>query len=191
MAASGVSIPPKAIAFSILLGAGAAGASETPPPAYQIAAQRADVPPEVLYAVALQETGLAINHRLVPWPWTINVARVPHRYNSQEQACDALLASIQNTPLTRIDVGLGQINLGYQQHRYQHPCHLLLPYHNLAIAADILREHHKPGDDWLIAIGQYHHPAGGDLAERYRQRVNLHLARITTTPNSSMEDHLP
>ena len=29
------------------------------------------------------------------------------------------------------------------------PCDLLDPYRNLALAAEILREQHTPGDDWL------------------------------------------
>jgi hypothetical protein len=43
------------------------------------------------------------------------------------------------TPHTRIDAGLGQINLGYHKHRYTSACDLLDPYRNLAIAAEILR----------------------------------------------------
>ncbi|MBD3697620.1 hypothetical protein IE981_14840 [Klebsiella pneumoniae] len=57
--------------------------------------------------------------------------------------------------------GAGSDQLGYQKHRYSHPCDLLDPYRNLAIAAEILREQHTPGEDWLLAIGRYHRPAGG------------------------------
>ena len=49
-------------------------AQEVPPPAYQLAAQRAGIPSTVLYAVALQESGLRRNGRIVPWPWSLNVA---------------------------------------------------------------------------------------------------------------------
>src|SRR3546814_5438961 len=44
------------------------------PPAYQLAAQRAGIPSAVLYAVALQESGIRRNGRIVPWPWSLNVA---------------------------------------------------------------------------------------------------------------------
>ena len=78
----------------------------------------------------------------------------------------------------RIDAGLGQVNLGYHAHRYTQPCELLDPYRNLAIAAEILREQHTPGEDWLLAIGRYHRPAGGAPAARYRRSVHRHLTRV-------------
>lgn len=150
-----------------------------PPPAYRIAAQGAGVPPSVLYAVALQESGLRFRDRLVPWPWTLNVAGRAERYALRREACAGLQRALSRTPAKRIDVGLGQINLGYHAHRYDHPCELLDPYRNLAIAADILREQRAPGEDWLPAIGRYHRPAGGALADRYRQNVSRHLRRLS------------
>ena len=74
--------------------------------------------------------------------------------------------AMREAPLTRIDAGLGQINLGYQQHRYDHPCDLLDPYRNLVIAAEILKEQHNPGEEWILAVG------------RYRRSVGQHLARV-------------
>jgi soluble lytic murein transglycosylase-like protein len=154
-------------------------AREIPPPAYQLAAQRAGIPSVVLYAVALQESGIRRNNRLVPWPWSLNVAGEARRYASRAAACTDLHQALQETPPTRIDAGLGQINLGYQKRHYRHPCDLLDPYRNLAIAATILREQHTPGDDWLFAIGRYHRPAGGAPAVRYRLRVAQHLNRMS------------
>lgn len=158
--------------------AGIASAQEVPPPAYQLAAQRAGIPSTVLYAVALQESGARINGRLVPWPWSLNVAGASRRYASRAEACAGLRSALRDVPPTRIDAGLGQINLGYQKHRYRQPCDLLDPYDNLRIAAEILREQHSPGEDWLLAIGRYHRPAGGAPAARYRRSVDQHLARV-------------
>jgi len=142
------------------------------PPAYQLAAQRAGIPSAVLYAVALQESGIQRNNsrtqRLIPWPWSLNIAGQSRRFDTRAQACAALRQALRTIPSTRIDVGLAQINLGYQQHRYRQPCELLDPYRNLAIAADILKEQHRPDEDWLLAIGRYHRPAGGEPAARYR-----------------------
>lgn len=162
--------------------AGPALAQEVPPPAYQLAAHQSGIPSTVLYAVALQESGTRLNHRLVPWPWTLNVAGVGHRFPTRATACAHLQQALRNVPPTRIDVGLGQINLGYQRHRYDHPCELLDPYRNLALAAQILREQHAPGQDWLITIGRYHRPAGGAPAARYRLSVGRHLARVLGEP---------
>lgn len=153
-------------------------AQDVPPPAYQIAAHRAGIPSTVLYAVALQESGLQRDGRLVPWPWTLNVAGAPHRFSSRAKACAGLQKALREAPPTRVDAGLGQINLGYQKHRYPQPCDLLDPYRNLAIAAEILREQHSDGEDWLLAIGRYHRPAGGAPAARYRSSVHKHLQRV-------------
>lgn len=153
-------------------------AQELPPPAYQLAAQQAGVPSPVLYAVALQESGTRLRGRLIPWPWTLNVAGKAERYATRAEACADLTQALARTPATRIDVGLGQVNLGYQAHRYRWPCELLDPYRNLAIAADILQAQHASGDNWLIAIGRYHRPAGGEPAARYRRGVRQHLARV-------------
>ncbi|MGR0116423.1 lytic transglycosylase domain-containing protein [Ralstonia pseudosolanacearum] len=153
-------------------------AQEAPPPAYQLAAQQAGVPSPVLYAVALQESGARLHGRLIPWPWTLNVAGKTERYATHAQACIGLQQALAHTPSSRIDAGLGQINLGYQVTRYDRPCDLLDPYRNLAIAAAILREQHVLGEDWLQAMGRYHRPAGGKAAARYRRSVHQHLTRV-------------
>ncbi|EPA95382.1 lytic transglycosylase [Pseudomonas sp. FSL W5-0299] len=162
--------------------AGTAQAQEIPPPVYQVAAQHAGIPSTVLYAVTLQESGIRLRGRLVPWPWTLNVAGKAQRYATRAEACAGLRQALRRTPTTRIDAGLGQVNLGYHPQRYARPCDLLDPYRNLAIAAEILREQHTPGDDWLLAIGRYHRPAGGAPAARYRHSVGQHLARVLGKP---------
>lgn len=158
-----------------------AHAQEVPPPAYQLAAQRAGIPSTVLYAVALQESGIRRNDRIVPWPWSLNVAGQSRRFATRTDACAALQQAMRSTHHTRIDAGLGQINLGYHKQRYARACDLLDPYRNLAIAAEILKEQHAPGEDWLLAIGRYHRPAGGEPAARYRRSVFRHLARVQGT----------
>jgi hypothetical protein len=173
---------PGLVRLALFLGAGFwtpfVLSQETPPPAYQLAARHAGVPSSVLYAVALQESGVKLQDRLVPWPWTLNVAGRSQRYATRAEACTELNRAIGRSPIKQIDVGLGQINLGYQRHRYTTPCDLLDPYRNLAVAAEILQEHHTPGEDWLLAIGRYHRPAGGEAAARYRHSVQRHLMRV-------------
>ena len=153
-------------------------ARELPPPAYQLAAAQAQVPSDVLYAVALQESGRSLRGRVVPWPWTLNVAGQSRRYATQRQACSNLRQILRVTPATRVDAGLGQLNVGHQRHRVRQPCELLEPYRNLRLAATILREQYDPAQGWLMAAGRYHRPAGGTPAMRYRQSVGRHLARV-------------
>lgn len=183
--------PQSAWRVALLLGAcvwaSVAPAQEEPPPAYQIAAKHAGLPSPVLYAVALQESGTRLRGRLIPWPWTLNVAGRGERYATRAQTCARLRQALTRIPANRIDAGLGQVNLGYQAHRYSHPCELLDPYRNLAIVAEILKEQYIEGEDWLAAIGRYHRPAGGAPAARYRRSVHQHLVRVLgprTTPSA-------
>jgi len=184
MAASAVAAMPALQPLRVLLltaaslYVGSVPAQELPPPAYQLAAQRGGIPSTVLYAVALQESGVRRNGRLVPWPWSLNVAGQSRRFATRADACSGLQQAMRSTPHTRIDAGLGQINLGYHAHRFTSPCDLLDPYRNLAIAAEILKEQYVSGEDWLLAIGRYHRPAGGEPAARYRRSVSRHLARV-------------
>ncbi len=153
-------------------------AQETPPPAYQLAAQTAGIPSEVLYAVALTESGIRIENKVRPWPWTLNIAGKGRFFKTREDACIALTKALADYSAKRVDVGISQINYGYHGHKVAAPCDLLDPQINLSIAADLLKYHHKKGEDWLIAIGRYHHPAGGEHADRYRKVVKNHLFRI-------------
>ena len=155
-----------------------AGTPDRVPAAYRLAARQAGVPAAVLYAVALQESGMRFRGRLVPWPWTLDVAGRSLRFATRLEACIGLHRAIARVTLLQIDAGLGQINLGYQAGRYAFPCELIDPYRNLAIAARILREQHAAGGDWLAAIGRYHRPAGGAAAARYRRSVRRHLVEV-------------
>ena len=191
--ATPVAIASARLALALCLAAWASftPAQEVPPPAYQLAAQQAGIPSPVLYAVALQESGMRLRGRLIPWPWTLNVAGQAERYATRAEACASLRRALARAPASRVDAGLGQVNLGYHAHRYAQPCELLDPYRNLAIAAEILKEQHTPGEDWLMAIGRYHRPAGGEPAARYRLSVRKHLARVLGTPTPSTRNRTP
>lgn len=164
-----------------ILGAHEAHTRQAPPPAYQIAAQTAGVPASILFALALQESGAMLHGRLIPWPWTLNIAGKPHRYATRVQACSALKHALRSKPATKIDAGLGQVSVGFHGHRVRQPCDLLDPYRNLAVTATILGEQHNPGEDWSVAIGRYHRPAGGIRAVRYERAVRRHLTRLLGT----------
>lgn len=152
------------------------------PEAYRLAAERSRVPPELLWAVAQAESGANLKGRHIPWPWTLNIAGTGYRYASQQQACDALQAAIRRTSAKRIDVGLGQINIGWNRAYFTAPCDALHPWQNLSLAARLLRQHYDehPGS-WLDAAARYHRPAGGAPAARYRRQVR-HLLQQGRQP---------
>jgi hypothetical protein len=167
------------LGIGIWFASAVAAAELSPPSAYQWAADIAGVPSFVLWAVALEESGTPLQGRLVPWPWTLNIAGAPNHYANRAAACDALRWTLLSIQPTRIDVGLLQVNMGYHGRRYSlQPCALLDPYTNLVVGADILRGHHVPGEDWMVAVGRYHRPAGGQPAIEYQRRVAKFLPHM-------------
>ena len=127
-------------AIALLLTVLAVQADELPPPAYQLAAHDADIPSTVLFAIALQESGIRVRGRLLPWPWTLNIAGTPYRFATRQAACKALLQALARQDAKRVDAGLGQTNLGYHRQRFSSPCEALDPYRNLAVTAALLQE---------------------------------------------------
>jgi hypothetical protein len=169
---------PRLSGIAILLMVLAVQADELPPPAYQLAAHDADIPSTVLLAIALQESGIHVRGRLLPWPWTLNIAGTPYRFATRQAACHALLQALARHDAKRVDAGLGQINLGYHGQRYSTPCEALDPYRNLAVTAALLQEHHAATGDWVSAAGRYHRPGGGTPAARYRAGFSRQLERL-------------
>ncbi|WP_017905078.1 hypothetical protein [Pseudomonas asplenii] len=154
-------------------------AASSLPLAYQWATQGTPVPPQVLYALAQQESGAWLRGRLVPWPWTLNVAGQGQRFADRQSACTALLLAISDVGAKRVDAGLGQINLGWNGQYFTHPCQALDPYRNLRVATTLLLTHKHADIGWETTAGRYHRPAGGEPAERYRQTFARHLARLS------------
>jgi len=157
------------------------------PSAYQFAAKQAGVPPAVLYALALTESAVPLKQGLRPWPWTLNIAGKSHYFRHQQAACAAILHAVVKHGAKRVDVGLGQINLGWHTDLFERPCDALQPHRNLRHAAHLLRGHFEQSGDWLTAAARYHRPAGGLPAQRYRERFTRHLAQVLQVT----EDRLP
>lgn len=162
------------------------------PSGYQRVALQHGVPAESLYSLALAESSRQLSHGTRPWPWTINVAGKGYRYESRQAAWQALQQFMKSHPLKRIDVGIAQVNLGWNGHRFSSTWDAFDPYINLNAAARILREcwERNPGS-WLKAAGCYHHPAGGKPAARYRQIVSQKLASLTPSQPRSITTLAP
>jgi hypothetical protein len=169
---------PRLSGIALMLTVLAVQADELPPPGYQLAAHDADIPSTVLFAITLQESGIHVRGRLLPWPWTLNIAGIPYRFATRQAACHALLQALALHDAKRVDVGLGQINLGYHGQRFSGPCGALDPYRNLAVTAALLQEHHAATGDWVLAAGRYHRRAGGTPAARYREGFSRQLERL-------------
>ncbi|WP_193092069.1 lysozyme family protein [Halomonas colorata] len=140
------------------------------------------VPPEILYAVALNESKVSLEQGVRPWPWTLNIAGKGYHFETRDEACDVLFRSVFDTQV--IDVGIAQLNIRWQPqlfgagNRFVDYCDALDPYANLEEAARLLRQHYDASGDWLIAAGRYHRPAGGEPAARYRRAIAANLAEL-------------
>jgi len=163
------------------------GFAMTLPSAYQVAAQQAGVPPAVLYALALTESGVRLKQGVRPWPWTLNVAGKSVYFRNQQAACAGMRRAVARHGAKRVDVGLGQINLGWHAGLFARPCEALQPHRNLRHTAHLLRGHFEQSGDWLAAAARYHRPAGGTPAAQYRQRFTRQLAQVLQVT----EDRLP
>ncbi len=155
------------------------------PPAYQTVAEAEGVPPALLYAIALTESGTPLDGRRVrPWPWTLNVAGNGERYPSRLAAWRALKRYLASG-ITRVDVGFMQVNWAFHHHRLADPWRALDPWFNLATGARILKEEYTRTADWLTAAGRYHAgapttPARRRRAAAYRRKVAAWLQRISS-----------
>ncbi|EBS4798470.1 TPA: transglycosylase SLT domain-containing protein [Salmonella enterica subsp. enterica serovar Adelaide] len=166
-------------------GVGSAAAAEkgrglqTIPPGYHLVATEVGVPAEALYSVSLAETSRKLPHGERPWPWTLNVAGKGYRYNTRQEAYGAMLSFMRRYPLKRIDVGIAQVNLGWNGTYFNSYYEALDPYTNLRVAARILKScyDNNPGS-WIQAAGCYHHPAGGKPARIYKSIVKRKLATL-------------
>ena len=169
--------------------------AQTIPDGYVQVARAHGIPAEVLYAVSLTETAMApgdmagvmqysrrdgrLPDASRPWPWTLNVAGKGYRYASRLEAWQALQVFLKRYPARRIDVGIAQVNLGWNGHRFPSTWAAFDPYTSLETAAVILqacRQRHP--ESWLKTAGCYHHPAGGKPAVRYTAAVRRHLDRL-------------
>lgn len=155
----------------------------TIPAAYHHIAREERVPAESLYSLALTESARKTKQGVRPWPWTLNVAGRGYRYASREEAMQGLLQHMRRHSTKRIDVGLAQVNLGWNGHRFSSLQEAFEPYTNLRVAARILRECYdaNPGS-WLRAAGCYHHPAGGKPAAVYIASFKRQLNTFSYTP---------
>ncbi|EKT7009276.1 transglycosylase SLT domain-containing protein [Salmonella enterica] len=162
-------------------------AYSTVPEGYRRVAEEYGVPAEALYSVSLAESSRRLPQGERPWPWTLNVAGKGYRYATREEAYQALLGFMRHHPLRRIDVGIAQVNLGWNGAFFHSYREALEPYTNLRAAAQILRHCYEmnPGS-WLQAAGCYHHPAGGKPARTYRAIVQRKLATLDAAASDSL-----
>lgn len=139
-------------------------------------ARRGGVPPEVLHAVALTETGRKSNGRIRPYPWAINREGKGYWFKTREEAIAFARESLTEGRKS-FDVGCVQIN--YRWHGFAFPSleDMFDPQWTATYAAQFLRTLYEERGSWSEAAGAYH-SLSPDLAAIYRERFDRILAGL-------------
>ena len=132
------------------------------------------IPPQLLSAIALTETGTRrtdITGRPVfmAWPWTINVEGRGYFFPDKAAAVARvrqLLAKGQRS----IDVGCMQVNLKHHPHAFTSPERAFDPLSNVRYAAAFVSDLSDRTGSWSEAVGIYH-SANPDRGDPYRNMV--------------------
>jgi hypothetical protein len=129
------------------------------------------IPPGLVHAVALAESGrwLADKGTTRPWPWTVTSGADSFFLGSKPEALRKV-DELRSEGRTNIDVGCMQINLGYHGHEFASVAEALEPAANVAYGAQFLRKLREETRSWARATARYHssHPERG---QAYREKV--------------------
>jgi hypothetical protein len=165
-----------ALALFPRLGPGAALAAADP---WQIcaraaaAAERAErMPPMLLHAVSLAESGRWHGERKAPvaWPWTIYAEGAGKFFPSKAGAI-AAVERLRARGVRNIDVGCMQVNLHYHPDAFADLEGALDPAANAAYAARLLKSLRDSAGSWAHAVGQYHNSDWRGRGQPYWRKV--------------------
>lgn len=135
------------------------GAELQIPSSYRVVASRKGVPVEIIYSMALVESGKSLSTGSYrPYPWTLNVEGKPMRFDSKAEVVQHLKQKIQSG-VVNIDVGFMQVNWHHHGHRFHSVESALDPWVNLRTGVQILLERlrsKKCEGNWKCAVGRYH-----------------------------------
>ena len=170
------------IAILFCYGIPTSWAKDSIPANYRHIAAENRLPADVLYSVAITESGQKLRSgKLRPWPWTLNVAGKALRYPTRLAAWQGLTEYLQQG-VDLIDVGIMQVNWRYHREQLGSPWQALEPFHNTRTGARILKREYQKTGIWKTAIGRYHSPGPTakqrERARRYAQQVVKRMAQL-------------
>ena len=160
------------------------------PGGYQRVATEYNLPPALLYAVALTESGQSAlsEGQFRPWPWALNINGAGHYFTSRQDALQALQVALANAA-SSVDIGLMQVNWRYHHAALGSAWEALDPYHNMRVAAAILRDCLNEHTNWMQTAGCYHAPNDSTRAQAYASRVQQHWAQIDDIEQGDRFEH--
>lgn len=163
-----------------LAAAPATAAPELCEQAARQAAAETGVPPDLLLAIALAESGRARDGRLRPWPWTANLEGRGHWFDTRAELV-AFAEGAVAVGRTSVDIGCFQINWRWHGQHFARPGDLSDPLTGARHAAAYLLRLRGEFGGWEGAAGAYHsrEPA---RAARYAARVAELRGTAPTAP---------
>lgn len=148
----------------------------------QIAAEQHGIPPNIMRAIALTETGKTIEGAFKPWPWTVNFEGKGLWFENRAEASSVLTRHLA-AGVTNFDVGCYQLNFKWHGHHFSSLEEMIDPYANANYAAYFLRSLFDEMNDWTAAAGAYH--SRNKLpAEKYLARFKKIFANLDNTPSN-------
>ncbi|MND21790.1 hypothetical protein D3C80_121600 [compost metagenome] len=149
------------------------------PKGYQIISERYQVPVNILFGVALNESMTpTTGNRIFPWPWSANVEGKSYRFNTREELYQFAKELIA-TGTTSIDLCASQINWKWNGHRFKSLADAIDPATCLETSAVILKSLYQNTNDWVEAAGLYHNPSDSKKAAAYKARLRHKLDLIS------------
>ncbi|HWL58717.1 MAG TPA: hypothetical protein VNQ78_18855, partial [Paracoccus sp. (in: a-proteobacteria)] len=119
------------------------------------AAEEAGIPPEILGALTLTETGRRLDGVVRPWAWSANAEGEGTWFDDPESAVafaeDRVAAGRPN-----IDIGCFQINYRWHGENFRSVAQMFDPLENARYAARFVRQLHDELGDWRRAAGAFH-----------------------------------
>jgi hypothetical protein len=133
--------------------------------------RRTQLPPRLLDAIGIVETGRVdpARHIVTPWPWSVDANGEGHIYETKAAAIMAV-QQFQAAGIDSIDVGCMQINLLHHPDAFANLEDAFDPAINTAYAGRFLRELFVQTGDWPHAAAAYHSQTPS-IAAPYANRV--------------------
>ncbi|MFU8776463.1 MAG: transglycosylase SLT domain-containing protein [Roseovarius sp.] len=132
------------------------------------AAWNADVPENVLRAIARVETGRWVDGKLQAWPWTVNMEGKGYWFESKETA-HAFVRAEYSRGARNFDIGCFQINHRWHGAAFDSLEVMFDPMENALYAAGFLQDLQSEMGSWSKAVGAYHSRLP-QRAQAYRER---------------------
>ncbi|MDP4796454.1 MAG: hypothetical protein NWR87_06035 [Rhodospirillales bacterium] len=138
-----------------------------------------DVPPKLLHAISLAESGRWSKQQreLRAWPWTVTSGG-PGTYFATKAEALAEVQRLQDKGVQNIDVGCMQVNLHYHGENFNSAAEAMDPDINVAYAAKFLTRLRQDAESWGEAAG-YYHSMTPERTAYYRGKVEKFWSELT------------